>query len=280
MKRLITQITTFLITNLNLKGFFQGTIFQGKSKQICVPGLNCYSCPGALGSCPIGSLQAVIGSAKYQISFYVVGLMSLFGLAFGRFICGWLCPFGLVQDLIDKIKVKKATIPTKVDTKMRYLKYVILLTMVILLPMFLTNQFGMASPYFCEYICPSGTLLGGIPLLLANPTLRQAAGLLFSWKMALLLLFLISSAFIYRPFCKYICPLGAFYALFNKVSFVRMAVDEHKCTHCGKCEKVCKMQVPVATKPNHAECIRCGECKKACPTSAIYNESMVGKIKK
>ncbi len=269
MKRLLTQITTFIITNLNMKGFPEGRIYQGLSKHVCVPGLNCYSCPGALGSCPIGALQAVIGSFQYNVSLYMLGLLTLFGTVFGRFICGWLCPFGLVQDLIHKIKTKKCHIPAKPDKVLRNLKYVILLVMVILLPLVLTNAFGMAPPYFCQFICPSGTLFGGIPLLIANPVLRQAAGLLFNWKVGLLSLFLVTALFIYRPFCKYICPLGAIYALFNKVSLYRYEINRDSCTHCGKCERVCKMQVSLTTNPNHLECIRCGECKKACPANAI-----------
>jgi len=269
MKRLIIQITFFITTNLNIKGFFEGRIYQGASKIICVPGLNCYSCPGALGSCPIGSLQAVIGSLRYRISYYIIGLLALFGLAFGRLICGWLCPFGLVQDLIHRIRVKKYTVPQRLDHGMRYIKYVILIVFVILMPMFLTNDFGMARPYFCQYICPSGTLFGGIPLMISNPTLRQAAGLLFNWKAGLLFVFLGTSLFIYRPFCKYICPLGAIYAFFNKYSLFQFKIDKTKCTHCHKCEKACKMQVPVMSQPNHKECFRCGDCKKACPAKAI-----------
>ena len=269
MKRLLTQITVLLITNLNLKGFITGTIYQGKLKNICVPGLNCYSCPGALGSCPIGALQAVAGSANYRFSFYVFGFMSLIGTLLGRFVCGWLCPFGLFQDLLSKIKVKKCGLPPRIDRILRMLKYAILLFPVLLLPMLLTNQFGISPPYFCQYICPSGTLMGGIPLIITNPSLREAAGFLFHWKIGVLLLFTISSLVLYRPFCKYICPLGAFYALFNRISLYRIQIDPHTCINCGACEKSCHMQVPVHAKPNHSECIRCGSCRKACPTQAL-----------
>ena len=103
-KRRVTQILATLISNSNIKGFFQSNIYKGTLKKICVPGLNCYSCPGALGSCPIGSMQAVIGSIKYNVSLYIVGFISLMGVIFGRFICGWLCPFGLIQDLLNKLK--------------------------------------------------------------------------------------------------------------------------------------------------------------------------------
>ena len=84
-------------------GFINGKIYDGSLKKLCLPGLNCYSCPGALGSCPIGSLQAVLGSRNFQFSFYIFGFLMLMGAVFGRFVCGWMCPFGLVQDLLYKI---------------------------------------------------------------------------------------------------------------------------------------------------------------------------------
>ncbi len=269
MKRRIVQFGWMLLTNLHLTGFVRGRIYQGPLKQVCVPGLNCYSCPGALGSCPIGALQAVIGSAKYSVSYYVVGALMLFGLAFGRLVCGFLCPFGLVQELLHKIRVKKMKVAARIDRPLRYLKYAVLLFMVLLMPMFLGNRFGIAPPYFCQFLCPSGTLFGGVPLLIGNPSLRQAAGLLFSWKALVLVFVLAFSALIYRPFCKYLCPLGALYALFNKVSLVRMAVDEGKCTRCAKCARACGMQISMPHKPNHPECVRCGACEKACPEGAI-----------
>lgn len=201
-KRRLTQIIATLITNANIKGFFQKNIYKGQFKKICVPGLNCYSCPGALGSCPIGSMQAVIGSYKYNISLYVAGFMSLMGIIFGRFICGWLCPFGLFQDLLHKIPSPKIKVNKRVNNVLKYLKYVILLVFVILLPMFLVDEFGMSPPYFCEYICPAGTLEGGLPLVLMNESLRSAVGFLFAWKMFILVTVIIVSIIIYRPFCR------------------------------------------------------------------------------
>ena len=69
--RLWVQVMFTALTNGYVLGFLDGKIYKGSSKRFCVPGLNCYSCPGAVGSCPIGSLQAVLGSSKYQFSFYV-----------------------------------------------------------------------------------------------------------------------------------------------------------------------------------------------------------------
>lgn len=268
-KRRITQIITAIITNTNVKGFFEGNIFKGNTKKVCVPGLNCYSCPGAMGSCPIGSMQAVIGTIKYDFSLYIAGFISLMGIIFGRFICGWLCPFGLIQDLLYKIPSHKIKVNKKINNVLKYLKYVILIVFVILLPMFLVNEFGISPPYFCEYICPAGTLEGGIPLVLLNEPLRDTIGFLFGWKMFLLVIMILSSVFIYRPFCRYICPLGAFYSLFNGISFYKFEVDKDKCTNCKACVKKCKLDIEVYKKPNSAECIRCADCVKTCPTKAI-----------
>ena len=234
---------------------------------MCVPGLNCYSCPAATGACPIGAFQAVVGSLKFKFTYYITGFFILLGVLLGRLICGFLCPFGWFQDLLHKIPGKKFS--TAKMKPLRYLKYVILVVFVILLPAFVTNSLGMGDPFFCKYICPQGVLEGAIPLALANSGIRAALGHLFTFKFQILALFIILSILFYRPFCKWICPLGAIYSLFNKVSFLKIQVDHEKCVGCQKCSRVCKMDVNVVDTPNHPECIRCGECMKACPTDAI-----------
>ena len=268
-KKNIIQALATLATNANLKGFFEGRIYTGNTKVACVPGLNCYSCPGAVGSCPIGSLQAVIGSKKFSISYYVFGIMILIGALLGRLVCGLLCPFGFVQDLLYKIPTPKFKIPEKIDRPLRYLKYAILLVFVILLPMFLTNQFGLGAPYFCKLICPAGTLGGALPLLATNEGLRSTIGFLFFWKLSILIVIVALSIFTYRPFCKYICPLGAFYSFFNKIGFYKMEFVQDKCVNCGLCEKSCKMDINVRANPNSLECIRCGACTAACRHDAL-----------
>ena len=268
-KKNIIQALATLATNANLKGFFEGKIYTGNTKVACVPGLNCYSCPGAVGSCPIGSLQAVIGSKKFSISYYVLGIMILIGALLGRLVCGLLCPFGFVQDLLYKIPTPKFKIPEKIDRPLRYLKYAILLVFVILLPMFLTNQFGLGAPYFCKLICPAGTLGGALPLLATNEGLRSTIGFLFFWKLSILIVIVALSIFTYRPFCKYICPLGAFYSFFNKIGFYKMEFVQDKCVNCGLCEKSCKMDINVRANPNSLECIRCGACTAACRHDAL-----------
>lgn len=263
------QALWVLLTNSYLIGFVQGKIYKGKLKNLCVPGLNCYSCPGAVGSCPIGSLQAVIGNWNFKFAFYVAGFLVFVGALIGRFVCGWLCPFGLVQDLLHKIPFPKKIKTFRGDKLLRKLKYVILAVFVILMPLYLVDIMDQGSPYFCKLICPAGTLEGGIPLVLLNKSMRRAIGWLYVWKNVLLAVTVLLSILIYRPFCKYICPLGAIYSVFNPISVFKYRVDKNKCTQCGACAKVCKMQVNPSKTPNHPECIRCGQCKKICPTGAI-----------
>lgn len=267
--RLTIQVLAAALFNGYAAGFANGRIFTGGSKAVCVPVLNCYSCPGALGACPIGSLQAVLGGRNHNFSFYVIGLIMLFGLVLGRVICGFLCPFGLVQDLLHRIPAPRLRVPAKPDRALRWLKYAVLVLFVVLLPIFLTNKYGIGAPYFCKYICPAGILEGAFPLLAKNESLRAGLGALFNWKLGILIAVLVLSVLIHRPFCKYLCPLGALYGLFNRFSLYRMSVDGDKCVGCGKCARVCPMDVDVTKNPNSAECIRCGRCRAECPTGAV-----------
>lgn len=268
MDRKWIQAAAALLTNIHLPNFLKGSIYRGKGKLACAPGLNCYSCPAASGSCPIGAFQAVVGGSKFSFSYYVTGILIFFGVLLGRFICGFLCPFGWFQELLHKLPGKKLS--TKNLRPLTFIKYAILLLMVVLLPAFAVNDLGMGEPFFCKYLCPQGVLEGAIPLSVVNSGIRAALGKLFAWKFGILLSFILLSVFIYRPFCKWICPLGAFYALLNKVSLVGMRVDESRCISCGRCARACKMDVDVTKTPDHSECIRCGMCVDACPTKAVH----------
>ena len=261
------QAAATLLTNIHIPNFFKGKIYQGSAKTVCVPGLNCYSCPAATGACPIGAFQTVVGSSKFRFSYYITGMLILIGVLLGRFVCGFLCPFGWLQDLLHKIPSKKLS--TKKVRPLTYIKYAVLAVAVVLLPALVVNDVGLGDPFFCKYICPQGVLEGAIPLSIANQNIRNALGELFTWKLAVLVIVVVLSIIVYRPFCKWLCPLGALYALFNRVSLFRMAVDKDKCISCGKCARVCKMDVDVTKTPNHTECIRCGKCVTACPTEAV-----------
>lgn len=265
IKRKIVQLAAFGYSNPYLMNFKGGKLYVGKWKQFCNPGLNCYSCPAASLACPIGAIQAVSGSINFKFSFYVVGILLAFGVFLGRAVCGWLCPFGFLQELIHKIPSPKL----KLKIIFLYIKYIILVVFVIVLPIAVTNYMGMGKPAFCQYICPAGTLEGGIPLLLSHQSLRQTIGPLFTLKMTILIVTIIGCLLVYRFFCKTLCPLGAIYGLLNKISIYRLDVNEHKCVNCGKCRQVCKMEVDPVKTPDSAECIRCGACADACPEGAI-----------
>lgn len=267
--RTLIQVAFTALTNGYVNGFVQGKIFGGSSKALCVPGLSCYSCPGALGACPIGALQAVLGDWKHSFSYYVVGFLMAVGALCGRFVCGFLCPFGLVQDLLYKIPfpVKRNRLPG--ERWLRWVKYAVLAVFVIILPLTAVNIVGQGDPWFCKWICPSGTLMGGIPLVSLDENLRKVIGSLFQWKMLVLLVVLFGSIVMYRPFCKYLCPLGAIYSLFNPIALYRFRLDESACVHCGACKRACNLGLDPTKGPNSPECIRCGDCMRACPTNAI-----------
>lgn len=269
-KKLIVQALSTLAHNFHLDNFLKGKIYQGPGKKACLPGLNCYSCPGAAGSCPIGSLQAVIGSKKYKFSYYVIGLIMFFGVIFGRLICGFLCPFGFFQDLLHKIPTKKFS--TKKLKALRSIKYIILTGLLVGVGFALKGQYEVVPPFFCKYICPQGIMEAALPLAARNLSLRAALGPLFMFKFVILVITIILSIGFFRPFCKWICPLGAFYSLFNKFSLYQLKLSEDKCINCGKCARVCKMDVDIRKNTAHLECIRCGDCVEACPTKAITSE--------
>lgn len=278
--RLVVQLAWTALTNGYVRGWSSGKIFAGKTKLMCVPGLNCYSCPGALFSCPLGALQATLNSQEYRFAFYALGLIMAFGTILGRFVCGWLCPFGLVQDLLYKIPFFKKVQKLPGEKYLRYIRYVVLSVLVILLPIVALGSFGEGIPWYCKWLCPAGTLQAGIPLVIQNEGLRSLAGGLYAHKVAILLLILFTAVPLYRPFCRYLCPLGALYGLFNPISATRFSVDENKCDKCKACQKACKFDIPVYEKPNSTDCIRCTECLKACPTGALRYANSTKNAKK
>ena len=264
-KRKLMQLYFALLFNANLKGFSSGQIYKGNTKKVCVPGINCYSCPGAVGACPLGSLQGSFSADKSTI-YYVGGILLLYCLLFGRMICGWLCPFGLIQELLYKIKTPKLK-KSPITRILSYLKYVILVFFVFIVP--ITYAFrDTPLPTFCKYICPAGTLEGGIMLLLNknNNGFFDMLGPLFTWKFMLMISIVVGSVFIFRLFCRFICPLGALYGLFNRISFFGVKVEKPKCTNCNLCVNHCKLDIKHV---GDQECISCGECIDVCPTKAI-----------
>ncbi len=265
-RRKIIQLYLALLFNANLKGFISGRIYSEDGKVWCAPGINCYSCPGATGACPLGSIQGSFSADKSTI-FYVGGILLLYAILFGRMICGWACPFGLIEELLYKIKSPKLR-KSPVTRVLSFFKYAVLVLFVLIVPiMYGLREFPL--PAFCKYICPIGTIEGGLGLLSNkfNESKLALLGPLFTWKFMLMVSIVVGSIFIFRLFCRFICPLGAFYGLFNKFSVFGVKVEESKCTHCNLCIAHCKVDIKHV---GDQECINCGECIDVCPTKAIY----------
>lgn len=265
-QRRFIQILAAVLTNQEVMNLYSGRLYKGSAKNLCAPGLNCYSCPAAVLSCPLGALQTVGGTAGLGFSFYAGGFLLLLGVLWGRLACGFLCPFGLLQDLLAKLPIPKKILPAP----LRYVKYVVLVVFVLLLPVLLLMYNGIGAPSFCQYICPAGTLEAAVPLLLTHAEYRQAAGGLFVLKAVILAAVLIGCLVVSRFFCKVLCPLGAIYGLFNSLSIYRLHLIESRCVSCGSCRKVCPMDISPVEQTHSPECIMCGKCAEACPQKALH----------
>ena len=266
-KRRLIQLYAALLYNAHIKGFVKGEIFTGNSKALCVPGLNCYSCPGAAGACPLGALQNALSASGNRAGFYVLGILLLYGLLLGRTICGWLCPFGLLQELLHKIPTPK--IPkSRITRGLSWLKYGILAVFAILIPLWYGLREHMTVPGFCKLICPAGTLEGAIALLAnsRNEAYFAMLGRFFTLKFVILLAVGLLCIFCYRGFCRFLCPLGAIYSLFGRLSLVGVRVDPAKCDQCGACVRCCPMDVQHV---GDHECIHCGRCTQICAQGSI-----------
>ena len=267
LSRRLVQLYAALLYNAHLKGFVKGSVFQGVTKGLCVPGLNCYSCPGAVGACPLGTLQNALSRAGHTAAWYVVGVVALFGLTLGRTICGWLCPFGLLQELLDRLPLPKIR-KGRVTRALSRLKYAVLAVFAVLLPVYYGLSRGVAVPAFCKYICPAGTLEGAVALLAhpGNGGLFSMLGALFTGKFVILIAVLLACACCYRAFCRFLCPLGAIYSLFSRVALTGVRVDADKCVRCGACARACPVDI---RSVGDGECVSCGKCLGACRFGAI-----------
>jgi polyferredoxin len=271
--RWLIQTVVALGTNSYFQFLFGGPIiYQGPLKAICHPGLNCYSCPASLFSCPVGAVQNFIASIRYtsagsfpHTGAMVLGYLGFIGTLVGRLPCGWLCPFGFIQDLLYKIPARKFSL----WRPLRYTKYVILVGTVLLMPLFVIDQYGLGHPWFCKLICPSGTLLGALPLLALQPTLWQTLTFYFWNKIIILVLIIVLAIFFSRFFCRVLCPLGAFYGLFNRTTLIKVDYTEGNCVHCKSCVKACPTGMIAYEEQGSPDCIMCLKCVDACKFRAL-----------
>lgn len=250
-KRRFSQIISLLI--LHSSAGFQ-------LKWLCNPVLSCHSCVLSYFACPIGVFTQYAGNHLFP--FFAIGTVLLFGVIFGRLLCGWVCPFGLLQDLLFKIPTRKFLLPQWTSK----IKYLVLLIMVILIPFFLG---GDTYYSFCR-ICPAATLQSSIPSLIIEKFTSISSGQII--RIIILIIVIITAIMSSRIFCKIICPIGAILAPLNLISFWTIKMPEDGCTECAKCHKVCIMNgspsalVLEKKPPNKTyECVVCHECKEICP---------------
>ena len=251
-KRRQVQAISFLVMN---------SYFLDILKFVPCPGMNCYACPAAIFACPIGTLQHFVIIRQFPL--YLLGVLSLIGLGVGRLACGWLCPFGGLQELLYSLRRRLRSWPAwRPSERLRWLPYGFLVVLVGIVPL-LTYE-----PWFSK-LCPVGTLEAGIPWVLLDAGLRSQVGWLFAVKLLILFAFLIWMLGTKRPFCRFVCPLGAIWSPFNRLSRLSLAVDESSCTQCDACRTVCPVDISIHENPASTRCVRCLECVKACPEGAI-----------
>jgi len=222
---------------------------------MCSPVFHCYACPLATFACPIGVIAQF--SALHVFPFVAIGLLVAVGAVFGTLICGWVCPFGFLQDLVAKVPTPKFDLPKVAG----HFRYVMLIGTVLAVPYF----FGEGHPLFVCRICPAGALEAAVP----NVVSQAIAGEQVVWpnaaKLIILGLFLLAIFFMRRPWCRLLCPLGAIFSLFNRVSAFFLRFDANECTQCERCHELCKYGIEPEKTPNDLSCIRCLECTKCSP---------------
>ena len=211
--RRLVQLYAALLHNAYLRGFISGEIYQGKAKYACAPGFNCYSCPAAVSACPLGALQNALSASGHRAGWYVLGILLLFGVTLGRTVCGWLCPLGLIQELLHKLPTPKLR-KSAFTRALTGLKYIVLAVFVLALPLWYGLKYDLPLPAFCKYICPAGTLEGAAGHLAnpANASMYGMLGLLFTRKWVIMLAIGLVCVFCYRGFCRFLCPLSAWWA--------------------------------------------------------------------
>lgn len=248
-KRVLVQIGAMVAMNSYFLSFL---------KFCPTPALNCYACPLATTACPIGSFQYFL--AIRRVPFALLGFVTAIGALVGRATCGWACPFGFIQDLLARLRPDPKR---KLVRRMGpgWVRYFVLVGLVG------AGAFIVRSPIFCK-LCPAGTLEAGIPLALTKPYVRDLIGPLYWAKLGILAALVAAAVLIKRPFCRFICPLGAAYSPFNRLSRMRLSVDHTRCTNCGLCRNLCPVELEVHKDPDSDACIRCLECTR-CPAVSV-----------
>ena len=212
--------------------------------QVCGVVYHCHACPASAFACPIGVLANF--AAWHVFPLVAVGLLLAVALSVGSLICGWVCPFGLLQDLAAKLPTPKLRLPAWMGCG----RFVVLGVMVLAVPYWL----GKDSALFICRICPVGTLEASIPDALKTGVWPSTT------RLVVLGLLLTTMVFVRRPWCRVLCPLGGLLALGNRFSLLRIRWNKSACNHCTRCAKACPTDVDPTTEPNSSRCVRCLDC--------------------
>lgn len=221
--------------------------------------------------CPFGAVETLItwlttGSliSKTHPSNLVLGLAVLVATVLvGNVFCGWLCPFGAVQDAIswvrDKLRIKPLAVPPAVDQALRYGRFAVLAVV-------LYFSVTTARLWFADYD-PYVQLFGLHWLFGWNDGLWVGLGIVAA--------VLAGSVLVDRLWCRYLCPLGAVFAVVGRLSFLRIRRTESTCTDCTLCDRPCPVGITVSKADPlvSADCIGCLDCVATCPVKGALNVS-------
>jgi polyferredoxin len=261
-----------------------------------------------------GNTKTITGSLdllQYTLSrdvmpWTAIASVLLFAVFTGRFACGWICPFGFIQDILSVATKKKNQISPRTNRSLVKGKYVVLLVVLLIsLGLFVVSKvneesgiryreaFGTFSEGPFNSVSPASSTFVLIPQLPQRwlkisedydfTNLATLEGTqeffatfftpLFGVRLAVLLTALIGSAYIARFWCRYLCPQGAFLALFSRYSLIGIRREPTKCTKCRKCIQVCPTEVDILEgwweKITDPECITCLDCIDSCEYNAL-----------
>lgn len=225
--------------------------------------------------CPFGGVVTIYQYATtgtfvkklHESSFILMVLMFILAVGFGPLFCGWICPFGTLQEIISKIgkRVFKRKhnnfIPYKYDRYLRFLRYIVLIRVVYMTTITGDIIFSQADPYYALF----------------NFWTNEVSML----SILILMAIILTSLFIERPWCKYACPYGAVLGLTNLFRIFKIRRNPNTCLNCSACDKICPMNIKVSKEENvrNHQCISCMRCtsEEACSVKHTVSMSLRGK---
>ncbi len=283
--RKIAQFCFFLL--------FNAAVFGLGPWPILLPVVNSLAIPQKTMGDALGALQLML----YEVLFPFIPLASFFltAIILGRATCGWVCPFGFVQDLLSHFKGKHRQVSLRTHRGMINVKHGILFIILLISGTLAASSFmgmgggyrsalGVFAPAPFNVLSPSDTLFAVLPraffdvryaLFVSAEKITLAASPLFWVRLAIMIGFLFLAVYVPRSWCRYFCPEGALLSIIGRFSFLGLRRDPVKCTKAGclKCVEACPMMVRILDSPwekfTDPECIYCLKCVEACPTKSI-----------